>query len=76
MSASEDPTNSNPASKTARDQALTRLVSLLKGLESAPTASGAVYRRYQTQINWSDNAFSTIKAMNGGNIHESDAATS
>jgi hypothetical protein len=40
MRAGEDSTNSDPASKTARDQALTRLVFLLKGMKSAPTASG------------------------------------
>lgn len=32
MRAGEDPTNTNPANKTAREQAFTRLVTLLKGM--------------------------------------------
>jgi len=38
MRAGEDPTNTNPANKTAREQAFVRLVALLKGEKSAPTA--------------------------------------
>lgn len=37
MRAGEDPSNTNPANKTAREQAFTRLVSLLKGEKGATT---------------------------------------
>lgn len=43
MCVGEDPTNSNPANKAARDLALTCLVSLLKGMKSAPTARATMY---------------------------------
>ncbi len=39
MRAGEDPANTVPANKTARDQAFTRLVKLLHELKTAPTAS-------------------------------------
>ena len=44
MRAGEDPTNSNPANKIAREQALARLVKLLKDLKPAPAGKthGAV----------------------------------
>jgi carboxymethylenebutenolidase len=38
MRAGEDPTNTVPGNKTAREQAFTRLVTLLKGMKNAPTA--------------------------------------
>jgi carboxymethylenebutenolidase len=38
MRAGEDPTNTVPANKTAREQAFTRLVTLIKGMKSASTA--------------------------------------
>jgi carboxymethylenebutenolidase len=40
MRAGEDPGNTNPANKTAREQALARLVKLLKGMKSAMAAMG------------------------------------
>jgi carboxymethylenebutenolidase len=40
MRAGEDPSNTNPDNKTARDQALTRLVKLLKDLKSAKAMVG------------------------------------
>jgi carboxymethylenebutenolidase len=40
MRAGEDPGNTNPANKTARDQALARLVKLLKDLKSAKAMVG------------------------------------
>jgi hypothetical protein len=40
MRAGEHSTNFNPANKTARDQTFTRLVFLLKGMNSPLTASG------------------------------------
>jgi carboxymethylenebutenolidase len=39
MRAGEDPSNTNPANKTARDQAFARLVKLLKDMKTAKTAS-------------------------------------
>ncbi|QNI33752.1 dienelactone hydrolase family protein [Alloacidobacterium dinghuense] len=39
MRAGEDPTNTVPANKTAREQAFTRLVTLLKGVKSASVAT-------------------------------------
>jgi len=39
MRAGEDPTNTVPGNKTAREQGFTRLVSLLKTMKSAPVAS-------------------------------------
>jgi carboxymethylenebutenolidase len=39
MRAGEDPGNNNPANKTARDQAFTRLVTLIKEMKSSPMAS-------------------------------------
>lgn len=41
MRAGEDPNDKNPANKTARDQALARLVKLLKGLKTAAWAGGS-----------------------------------
>jgi len=41
MRAGEDPTNTNPANKAARDQAFGRLVKLLRELPSAKSASAA-----------------------------------
>ncbi len=41
MRAGEDPNNNNPANKTARDQAFTRLVTLVKEMKSSPMASKA-----------------------------------
>jgi carboxymethylenebutenolidase len=41
MRAGEDPTNTVPGNKKAREEAFTRLVTLLKGMKSAPTASNA-----------------------------------
>src|SRR5277367_4825715 len=38
MRAGEDPANTNPANKTAREQAFVRLVALLKDTKSAPAA--------------------------------------
>jgi carboxymethylenebutenolidase len=39
MRAGEDPSNTNPANKTAREQAFARLVKLLHGMKSAQSAS-------------------------------------
>jgi carboxymethylenebutenolidase len=39
MRAGEDPTNTVPGNKTAREQGFARLVSLLKGMKSVPVAS-------------------------------------
>jgi carboxymethylenebutenolidase len=39
MRAGEDPTNTVPGNKTAREQGFARLVALLNGLKSAPTAA-------------------------------------
>ena len=39
MRAGEDPTNTVPGNKTARDQAFARLVKLLHEMKLAPTAS-------------------------------------
>jgi carboxymethylenebutenolidase len=41
MRAGEDPTNTVPGNKTAREQGLARLVTLLKGLKAAPHAANA-----------------------------------
>jgi carboxymethylenebutenolidase len=45
MRAGEDPNNNNPANKTARDQAFTRLVTLIKEMKSAPMASNASHNK-------------------------------
>ena len=39
MRAGEDPSNTVPGNKTAREQGLSRLVTLLKGLKAAPSAA-------------------------------------
>jgi len=44
MRAGEDPNNNNPANKTARDQAFTRLVTLIKEMKSSPMASNASHK--------------------------------
>ncbi|WP_109485435.1 dienelactone hydrolase family protein [Occallatibacter savannae] len=41
MRAGEDPGNTNPANKTAREQALARLLKLLKDMKPAKSASGS-----------------------------------
>jgi carboxymethylenebutenolidase len=41
MRAGEDPNNTVPGNKTAREQALTRLVTLIKDMKSSPMASNA-----------------------------------
>jgi carboxymethylenebutenolidase len=41
MRAGEDPTNTVPANKTAREEAFARLVTLLKAMKSSPTASNS-----------------------------------
>jgi len=40
MRAGEDPGNTNPANKTARDQGFSRLVKLLKEIKPAQSATG------------------------------------
>src|SRR5215472_2134375 len=49
MRAGEDPNNTNPANKTARDQALARLVKLLKEIKAASTALNAPAARTTVQ---------------------------
>jgi carboxymethylenebutenolidase len=49
MRAGEDPGDKNPANKTAREQALARLVKLLKGLKTAALTSGANQTTATTQ---------------------------
>src|ERR1017187_9681696 len=43
MRAGEDPTNTVPGNKTAREQGFARLVALLNGLKSAPTAANKTH---------------------------------
>ncbi len=43
MRAGEDPTNTVPGNKTAREQGFARLVTLLDGLKSAPTAANKTH---------------------------------
>ncbi|HXC96051.1 MAG TPA: dienelactone hydrolase family protein [Edaphobacter sp.] len=45
MRAGEDPNNNNPANKTARDQAFTRLVNLIKEMKSSPMASNVPHNK-------------------------------
>jgi hypothetical protein len=56
MRTGEDSTNSNPANQTARDQALTRLIFLRKGMKRAPTARGHDGEAISTRISRSGNA--------------------
>ena len=42
MRAGEDPNNTVPGNKTAREQAFTRLVTLIKDMKSSPMASNAI----------------------------------
>jgi carboxymethylenebutenolidase len=44
MRAGEDPANTNPANKTARDQAFDRLISLLKSLPAAHSSMAAPHK--------------------------------
>ena len=48
MRAGEDPGDKNPANKTAREQALTRLVKLLKGLKSPMASLGGESKQTAT----------------------------
>jgi carboxymethylenebutenolidase len=45
MRAGEDPNNNVPGNKTAREQAFTRLVSLIKDMKSSPMASNATHNK-------------------------------
>jgi carboxymethylenebutenolidase len=49
MRAGEDPTNTVPGNKTAREAGFTRLVTLLKGMKSAPVASVSSGKKTLTQ---------------------------
>jgi carboxymethylenebutenolidase len=49
MRAGEDPNNTVPGNKTAREQGFTRLVSLLKEMKTAPTASNAGHSKTVAQ---------------------------
>jgi carboxymethylenebutenolidase len=48
MRAGEDPTNTVPGNKTAREQGFSRLVTLLKQLDSAPSANHRSHKRVAT----------------------------
>lgn len=67
MRAGEDPANNNPANKTARDRALARLISLLKGM---PGASGSEVR--PTQAN--HNAHAAKSAAPATSCHPTEGA--
>jgi hypothetical protein len=56
MRAGEGPENSNPADKTARDHALTHLVSLLREEEPIDPHGAMVYGRNQNHISRFGNA--------------------
>jgi len=45
MRAGEDPSNTVPGNKTAREQAFARLISLLKSMKSVPSAANAIPRK-------------------------------
>jgi carboxymethylenebutenolidase len=49
MRAGEDPSNNVPGNKTARDQAFTRLVTLIKQMKAAPVASNANHNKTVAQ---------------------------
>ena len=49
MRAGEDPTNTVPGNKTAREQAFTRLVTLIKEMKTAPVASNTTYNKTVAQ---------------------------
>ena len=45
MRAGEDPNNTVPGNKTAREQAFTRLVTLIKEMKAAPVASNPTHNK-------------------------------
>jgi carboxymethylenebutenolidase len=49
MRAGEDPSNNVPGNKTAREQAFTRLVTLIKEMKAAPTAANASHNKTVAQ---------------------------
>lgn len=64
MRAGEDPTNTNPANKTARDQGFARLVKLLHEMESAHAAASTA-RAERTARNASVSCHDPISAKPG-----------
>ena len=48
MRAGEDPSNTVPGNKTAREQAFTRLIAILNSLPAAPAAANSIHGKVAT----------------------------